>query len=116
MTGAAGAMAATANDCVTVGAASVAASPGWSASIVQVPADTNVRAPPAVMVHTPVVVELKATVRPALDVAVNVGEVPNSCAPGLAKVIDWLALGVTAFDSADATLSPTEFVAVTVKV
>lgn len=74
--GALGAIALTVNDLVTVVAALVAELPAWSASIVQVPADTNVRAPPEVMVQTPVVEELKLTVNPELEVALKVGLAP----------------------------------------
>lgn len=73
------------------------------------------------MVQTPVVPELNATVNPLVPVAevalaVNVGVVPKFWAPGFAKVIVWLPLGVAEFDAADATLLPTEFVAFTVNV
>jgi hypothetical protein len=83
--------------------------------MVQVPAVTKVKAPPLVMVHTPVVLEVKLTVRPELAVAVRVGLVPKFCAPGLAKVMVCDPLGVTLLDAADADPVPAELVAVTVK-
>ena len=82
----------------------------------QLPAVTKLRTPPLVIVQTPVVDELKVTVKPESDVAVNVGVVPKFCAPGLAKVMVWAALGITALEAAEATLVPLAFVAVTVKV
>ena len=51
-----------------------------------------------------------------LAVAVRLGVLPKACAPGLAKVMVWFALGVTALDANDALPVPTELVAVTVKV
>ncbi len=51
----------------TVDAARKLPSPGWFASIVQVPAVTNVSAPPLVMVHTPVVDDVNVTFRPDVD-------------------------------------------------
>jgi hypothetical protein len=69
-----------------------------------------------VIVQTPVVLEVKIGVRPDVAVAVNVGAVPKVCDPGLAKVMVWVANGVTEFDAADELLIPTAFVAVTVKV
>ena len=68
------------------------------------------------MVQTPVVLEVKVGARPEEAVAVRVGEVPNVCVPGLAKVMVWPAMGVTLFDAADAAPGPAELVAVTVKV
>ena len=61
----------------TVAAALTLALPAWSASIVQLPAVTKVRAPPAVIVQTPVVEDVKDTVRPESDVADSVGAVPK---------------------------------------
>ena len=84
--------------------------------MVQVPAVTKVKAPPVVIVHTPVVLEVKLTLRPESEVAVSVGVVPKFCAPGLAKVMVCGALGVTLLDAADAAPVPTALVAVTVKV
>ena len=55
--------------------------------MVQVPVVPKVSAPPEVMVHTLVVLELKLTVRPELAVALRVGVVPTSCAPGVVKVV-----------------------------
>jgi hypothetical protein len=45
--------------------------------MVQVPVETKVNAPPLVTVQTPVVEELKLTVRLELAVAVSVGVVPK---------------------------------------
>ena len=84
--------------------------------IVQVPAVTKVSAPPVVMVHTPGVEDVNTGVNPESEVAVSVGVVPKFCAPGLAKVMVWLAAGVTLLDAAEAGPSPAELVAVTVKV
>jgi hypothetical protein len=90
--------------------------PAWSALIEQVPDVTKVSVPPLVMVHTPVVVELKATVSPDVEVAVSVGVVPKFCAPGLLNVMVCEAAGIAEFDAADAEPVPAELVAVTVKV
>lgn len=84
--------------------------------MVQVPAATKVTAPPEVMVHTLVVDEVKLTGRPASEVAVRVGVVPKFCAPGLAKVMVCVALGVTELEASEDGLSPAELLAVTVKV
>ena len=97
-------------------AALVAALPAWSALMVQLPAVMKVRLPPLVMVHTPVVAELKLTGRLEEALAVRVGVVPKFCAPGLLKVMVWLAFGVTLLLAADGVLVPTALVAVTVKV
>ena len=70
--------------------------------MVQEPAVTKVKAPPLVIVHTPVVLELNVGVRLDDAVAVNVGVVPKFCAPGVLKVMVCGALGVTLFDAADA--------------
>ena len=48
---------------------------------------TKVRAPPEVMVQTPVVPEVKVTARVDDAVAVKVGVVSKFCAPGLANVM-----------------------------
>ncbi|MNL66426.1 hypothetical protein D3C87_1908850 [compost metagenome] len=66
--------------------------------------------------HTPAVDEVKATARLELAVAVNVGDVPNACVPGLANVIVCADRGVTALEAADAVLVPALLVAVTVNV
>jgi hypothetical protein len=84
--------------------------------IEQVPAVTNERRPPVVIVHTPTVLEVNVGIRLELAVALNVGVVPKFWELGLAKVIVWPATGVTAFDAAEACPVPVEFVAVTVKV
>src|SRR5579884_3067678 len=114
--GAPGTTALTVNDCVTVGAAATVPLPAWSALIEQLPALTNVTAPPDVIVHTPVVVDVNVTVSVELAVALKVGVVPKFCAPGLLNVIVCAAFGVTEFDAAEAEPVPTEFVAVTVNV
>ncbi len=116
MVGASGTIAFTAKLRDTVGAALVLALPAWSASMVQVPAVTKVKAPPEVIVQTPVVDEVKLTVKPEVAVALSVGVVPKFCAPGLAKVMVWLALGVAELEAPDAVLVPIALVAVTVKV
>jgi len=85
--GAPGTTALTVNDRVTVGAARKLEFPAWSASIVHVPAVTNVSAPPLVIVQTPVVDDEKLGVNPDDAVAVSVGLVPKFWAPGLANVI-----------------------------
>jgi len=84
--------------------------------MVQLPAVTKVNAPPEVTVQTPVVDELNVTGLSDVAVAVSVGVVPKFCAPGSAKVIVWLAFGVTALDTAEAGPVPAPLVAVTVKV
>jgi hypothetical protein len=68
------------------------------------------------MVHTPGVVLVNVTGRPELEAAVSVGLVPKFCAPGFAKVIVWVVIGVTLFDDAEAEPVPAAFVAVTVNV
>src|SRR5512143_2365183 len=75
--GAPGTTAFTVNDWLTVGAASQAVFPVCSALMVQVPLDTKVSTPPAVMLQTAVVLEVKLTARPELAVAPNVGVVPK---------------------------------------
>ena len=84
--------------------------------MVQLPADTKVNAPPEVIVQTPVVAEVNATVKFEVEVADNVGVVPKFCVPGLAKVMVWPAAGVIEFDAAEACPVPAMFVAVTVNV
>ena len=84
--------------------------------MVQLPAVTNVKAPPLVMVQTAVVDEVKVGVNPESDVAVRVGLVPKFCAPGLVKVIVWMAAGVIELLAADAGPVPAALFAVTVKV
>ena len=74
--GAPGTTAATAKLCVTVAAGGYVRLPAWSAAIVHVPAATNVSTPPLVMVHTPVVDDVNIGVRPDVEVAVSVGDVP----------------------------------------
>jgi hypothetical protein len=68
--------------------------------IVQVPAVTNERRPPDVMVQTPVVLELNVGVRLEVATAVKFGVVPKFWAPGLLKVIVCgdVAIGVTEFE------------------
>jgi hypothetical protein len=116
MVGAPGATALTANERVTVDAAVKLALPAWSALRVQVPAATNVAVPALVTVHTAGLEDVKLTVSPELATAVNVGVVPKLCAAGLANVMVWPALGVTALEAADGALVPALLVAVTVKV
>ena len=116
MVGAAGTTALTLKVRLTVCAAAKLALPAWSAFMVQLPTVTKVKAPPDVIVHTPVVEEVKVTVALEVAVAVNVGLVPKACVPGSAKVIVWVAVGVTALDAAEAGLVPAPLVAVTVKV
>ena len=65
---------------------------------------------------SPVVLEVKVTVRPEVELALSVGVVPKVWAPGLAKVIVCGAAGVILFDADEALPVPAEFVAVTVKV
>ncbi len=86
------------------------------ALIVQVPAVTKVKAPPLVIVQTPVVAEVNAGVKLEVAVAVSVGVVPKFCAPGLANVIVCGPTGVTELDVAEAEPVPAELVAVTEKV
>ena len=90
--------------------------PDWSALIVQVPAATNVSRPPLVIVHTPVVDEVNATIKAELAVAVSVGVVPKFFAPGLANVIDCEPIGVTDPDAPEGLPVPALLVAVTVNV
>ena len=90
--------------------------PAWSALIVAVPVVRKVRTPPEVMVATPVVEEVNVTVRPDVEEADRVGEVPKFCVPGLAKVIVWGALGVTADDGSEVSPASTALRALTVNV
>src|SRR3569623_1441714 len=83
--------------------------------MVQLPAERKVNAPLLAMVQTSVVLELKVGVSPESLVAVKIGVVPKFCAPGLAKVMAWVPLGVTLLDAADALPVPEQLVAVTVK-
>jgi len=82
-----GATALTGKDWLTGVAAKKLPFPAWLALIVQLPAATNVRTPPVVTAHTPVVDDVKVGVNPDDAVAVNVGVVPKFCAFGLANVI-----------------------------
>jgi hypothetical protein len=81
-----------------------------------VPTVTNASTPPVVIVHTPEVDEVKATVRLESEVALSVGVVPKFCVTGFANVIDWESFGVTPDDATEAADGPTLFVAVTVNV
>jgi hypothetical protein len=83
--------------------------------MVQLPVVTKLKAPPLVIVHTPVVDELKLGVKLELAVALSVGVVPKFCAPGLLKVMVCAALGVALFDALEAEPVPAELVAVTLK-
>ena len=74
--------------------------------IVQVPVVIKVSAPPLVIVQTPVVEDVKATVNPDDAVAVSVGVVPKFCEPGFANVTVWGAFGTTEFDAVDAAPVP----------
>src|SRR5579875_409720 len=115
MAGAPGATAFTMKDCDTCGAALNAAPPAWLASIMQVPAATNVTVPPVVTVHTLGEPDEKLTGNPDDAVAVNVGAVPKSCAPGLLKAMVCGAFGVTALDSPDDAPVPIRLAALTEK-
>ena len=84
--------------------------------MLQAPVVTKLKAPPVLIVHTPVVDEVKVGVKPELAVAFSVGVVPKLCAPGLAKLMVCTALGVTALEDPEAELAPDELIAVTVKV
>jgi hypothetical protein len=84
--------------------------------IVQVPAVTKAKAPPLVIVQTPVVEDVNVGVKLESEVALSVGVVPKFCAPGLEKVIVCGAIGVTELDAAEAEPVPAELVAVTEKV
>ena len=82
----------------------------------QVPSVTNANTPPLVIVHTPEVDDVNATVKAELDVAVSVGVVPKLFVPGSANVIVWASFGVTPVDATEALPAPTLLVAVRVKV
>ena len=82
----------------------------------QVPSVTNASTPPLVIVHTPEVDDVNATVKAELDVAVSVGVVPKLFVPGSAKVIDCEPKPVTDPVAPDALPAPALLVAVTVKV
>lgn len=90
--------------------------PAWSALIVQLPAVTNVSAPPVEIVHTVGVAEVNTGVKPESEAAVSVGVVPKFWAPGLTKVIVCVALGVIELEATDAGPVPATLSAVTVKV
>ena len=79
------------------------------------PVVTKLKAPTLVMLHTPVVDELKVGVKLELALALSVGVVPKFCAPGLLKEIVCAALGVIALEAPEAAPTPVELVAVTVK-
>jgi hypothetical protein len=83
--------------------------------IEQLPVVKKVSSPPDVIVQTARVVELKDTGKLEVAVAESVGVVPNDCEPGLEKLMVCAALGVTAFDAAEAGPVPAAFVAVTLK-
>jgi hypothetical protein len=83
--------------------------------MVQVPVVTKLKAPPLVIVHTPVVDEVKLGVKLELAVALSVGVVPKLWLPGLLKVMVCAAIGVTLLDALEAKPVPAEFVAVTLK-
>ena len=97
-------------------AADVLELPAWSELIVHVPAATNASTPPLVIVQTPEVDEVNATVSPEVDVAVSVGVVPKFLVPGSTKVIDCEPKPVTDPDAPEALPVPTLLVAVPVKV
>jgi hypothetical protein len=83
---------------------------------VQVPSVTNASTPPLVIVQTPDVDEVNATVNAEVDVAVRVGVVPKFCVTRSAKVIDCEPKPVTDPDAPEALPVPALLVAVTVKV
>src|SRR5690606_27743408 len=85
--GAPGNTAFTVNVCVTSSAGRKPALPSSFALIVQSPALRNVNAPPVVIVQTLGVDELNTTASPDGAVAVSVGVVPKSSAPGFVKLI-----------------------------
>jgi uncharacterized membrane protein len=97
-------------------AADVLELPAWSALIVHVPADPNTNSPPLVVVQTPDVDDVNATVNAEVDVAVSVGVVPKLFVPGSAKVIDCEPKPVTDPDAPEALPAPALLFAVTVKV
>ena len=55
--------------------------------MLQLPVLRSVKAPPLVMVHTPVLAEVKAGLRPEVAVALKVGLLPKFCVPGLLKTM-----------------------------
>ena len=55
--------------------------------MLQVPAVTKLKAPTLLIVHTPVVDEVKVGAKPELAVALSVGVVPKLCEPGLLNVM-----------------------------
>ena len=112
--GAPGATDATVNDTLTCGADRVVELPAWFALMLQVPVDTNARTPPPLIVHTPVVADVNATVSAAPVVAVSVGVIPKFIVPGFANVIACTAIGVTDVDATDAADVPPLFEAVAV--
>ncbi|HXL78409.1 MAG TPA: hypothetical protein VN985_07135 [Candidatus Eisenbacteria bacterium] len=80
------------------------------------PAATNVSAPPAVIVHTLVVDEVKDGAKPDEAVAFNVVVVPKVWGSGLSNVIVCGPFGMTAFEATDGAPIPAELVALTVNV
>ena len=84
--------------------------------MVHVPTVTNANTPPVVIVHTPEVADVKATVRLESEVALNVGVVPKLFVPGFANVIDCEPKPVTDPDAPEALPAPALLVAVTVNV
>ena len=101
---------------MTVVAALYEPFPTWSALMVHVPTVTKASSPPVVIVQTPEVDEVNATVNAEVDVAENVGVVPKLFVPGSSKVIDCEPKPVTDPDAPEALLVPALLVAVTVKV
>ena len=71
----------TSKDWLTCGAGFQSASPAWSALMVQVPTDTRIAVVP-LMVHTPVVAEVKVTGSELVAVAVRVTGLPDSGVSG----------------------------------
>jgi hypothetical protein len=84
--------------------------------MVHVPAATKASRPPVVIVQTPEVDDVKATVRLESEVALNVGVVPKLIVPGSTNVINCELKGVVELDAPEAMPVPTLLVAVTVKV
>ena len=81
-----------------------------------VPTVTKASTPPLVVVQTPDVDDVNATVNAEVEVAVSVGVVPKFLVPGSTKVIDCEPKPVTDPDAPEALPVPTLLVAVTVKV
>ena len=77
---------------------------------------TNVSEPPDVILQTPEVDVVNVGDRPEVALALNVGEVPNSWAPGFPNVIVCAPCGVIELVEPDAKLVPVEFVATTLNV